>query len=528
LFGNTNTLKKKRDKGEKRKERGTGIHMNVLHSITNKNGIIVADNDDVIARSVPFTNKHITIELLPYACETLHAITQHRAILACDTILEVLEPGSPSVLLEKHREKFEEDHVLCRVESIRELIVQYVHSPVHLEQIVSVVQRFRSQFEREKTSYDWMINACLERYAFHPYTAMNMFERAITLSPNNYEVYIYLSNLLNSDEFERPIDSVKCLHFGVAICDYLLSIEYNEFHLRRIMANRLVFLGRIESHKRRAYIDPQSEELELRYYQQALQIDPSAFHASFYLGFFYGFRTNYLRSSNIQIISPERERAFEKSIAHFERTLSMLDENKKIIFQSIIYNNIAAIRIQLHQFDEAMQWYAETLKTYEKMGWALRDRSFCLRNQRKYKEAIDSYSYCIDVLKPENPKTMAELLLTRTFWQMSCSQDLLASFSTHNTVNYLKDIDKVIETNPSNCFAWYLKSAVLWHTQKRLEACACLDEGISKCQDSNSAALFQLLERRAELYAMLGNNNGQQLQKYIDIAKNFAACHMRF
>jgi len=471
-------------------------------------------------------------------------LTQHRAILCCDILLDVAQHNRIT-LLDKHSDQLVEDRVWSRMKSMCEFI-QDLHNNVkkksRIEQrVVPLILRMKKTFQEKKTSHDWMINACLERYMFHPYTALEMFQKSISLSPSNYEVYMYLSNLLNSDEFERSLDAIKCLHTAVSICDALISIEYDPFSLRRIQANRLVFLGRILSHRSKVSLDAQINQflatglhqndppinpsnLELIMYQTALLVDRHAFHASFYIGFFYGFSSS-LQSVTVGLGAgtgaPDREEALATSIVHFTKTLSLLDENKKVIFQSIIYNNIAAMRIQLHEYDEALKWYSETLKSNSMMGWAIRDKSLCLRLQNKFKEALDNFTFCIETLVPENPKTKAELMVTKAFWEVSENNLTVSSRST-----LIASLSTALAIDPASCFGWYLKSVLLWSYDEKA-AIECLTKGISHAQGNNTLGIMQLLDKRADFYRAARNVDANLLKEYQKQAKRFVDVHMR-
>ena len=195
------------------------------------------------------------------------------------------------------------------------------------------------------------------------------------------------------------------------------------------------------------------------------------------------------------------------------------------------------MKIQLQLDDEALEWYDLTLKENKNMGWAIRDKSFCLRNvsstsqceitkfmtvnivsaqKNQHKEAIENYNYCINVLQPENPKTKAELIATKAFWEVSLS-------GARNEA-VLGDLNEVVKMDPSSSFGWYLKAIVLWNMERRQDSTDCINLGIRSCRDSNPMGLAQLLERRADIQSSIAASDATLCK---EISRNFSCTFMR-
>lgn len=77
---------------------------------------------------------------------------------------------------------------------------------------------------KTETSYGYMIMGCLERYRYHPITALRHFRQSLHLNPSNYETRMYIANTLDSDVLNMRLECSKQLQICVHVCQNLIDI----------------------------------------------------------------------------------------------------------------------------------------------------------------------------------------------------------------------------------------------------------------------------------------------------------------
>ncbi len=195
------------------------------HNINNMNNINVNNNMNNNNNNNNFKDMNfqqqsllpqLTLSLFQYSINTFHMITQHRAILYCDILLnlshyllsrqekwqnlvEGIHENDEKTcdneneqkqyieqVLEQYRDQLVEDKLQNRMRTLCYWLFLQFSGVSHrrnnenfVGEILHMLKEQKSLFQREKTSHDWMTKACLERYMFHPYTALKWFKKSV-------------------------------------------------------------------------------------------------------------------------------------------------------------------------------------------------------------------------------------------------------------------------------------------------------------------------------------------------------------
>ncbi|KAL0488237.1 hypothetical protein AKO1_008908 [Acrasis kona] len=370
----------------------------------------------------------------------------------------------------------------------------------YLQQKTTNAEYFRNTIQnqlqtcRRRTSYDHMIGGCLQRYCYHPITALRLFEEALECNPFNYEARMYMANTLHSDAINKRLECSKELGLSAYVCRKLIAglqqslklLNMSEELLHYTLRDHSSFLHLLEG---RILVNRGKLEEAINMYREAKNINPRSFHTHFYMGFYYGFN-----------LGNSLEK-FQTSIQLFHESLSMCTIPQRPIFEGIIYNNIAALLIRLDRFTEAMIYYEKTLSSNPDMGWAYRDRSFLHRANARYELAINDYTKCLE-MKPEISSERAQFYGYRGM--------LLTYVNKHSEVE--RDLMQSILLDPNNSFAYIALTTYYAENNNPEMVMDVLDQGVTRCGPSTTD-LTRLLAARHDYYSYYNPSQMNQIRK---------------
>jgi tetratricopeptide (TPR) repeat protein len=293
---------------------------------------------------------------IDHALSLFHNITKKVAIIALKTVIE--ENGDS--LSKKDESSLNEWQILGQVRVLKNQLQRNrsKSDPIArfiVQTLEEKVLKQLEQFVADDTSYDYMTNAMLQRFQFHPYKAKALFQKAISLNCRNFEA-IYCQSMI-SLRLIRVIDYLKCLKVALFICDQEIHemnlaarssedpdmVWFDESPINMANAFKHAILGRI-------YIKYKSHKRALREYKIALRFDPRFMFSYFYMGQYYAF-------------DGERNEALAKK--NFEKALSLVGVQRRSVYTSLIYDNMGQSCENFTDNQAAMECYERAIQCNE-------------------------------------------------------------------------------------------------------------------------------------------------------------------
>ncbi|KAL9644972.1 hypothetical protein ABK040_004465 [Willaertia magna] len=220
-------------------------------------------------------------------------------------------------------------------------------------------------------------------------SALDYFNQAIDLEPNNYEGYLEKSICMSL--FNKPIDSIRILYEGLFRCNfsYCFSNEEREVE-KQYFFN--IFKGLIEEANERY-------EESLLLYKKAAELVPNGFYALFSLGFSLGS----LSLDSGPIDATLKVKYIKESKQYFLDALEILQKSSHHskyhkFYISILYTNIGWVERESNELsNESLRYYTLAANLNQKHIRAFCSRASLYSKQNLYSEAIADISTCIQI-----------------------------------------------------------------------------------------------------------------------------------
>jgi tetratricopeptide (TPR) repeat protein len=293
---------------------------------------------------------------IDHALSLFHNITRKVAINALKAVLE----ENNDSFLKKEEPAFNEWQILGQVRVLKNQLERNRKKSDPMGKFIvqtleEKIMKQLEQFMQDETSYDYMTNAMLQRFQFHPYKAKALFQKAIALNSRNFEA-IYCQSMI-SLRLIRVIDYLKCLKVALFICDQEIHemnlanrtnqdpdmIWFDDLPINLANAFRHAILGRI-------FIKYKQHKRALREYKTALRFDPRFMFSYFYMGQYYAF-------------DGERNEALAKK--NFEKALALVGVQRRSVYTSLIYDNMGQSCENFTDNQAAMECYEKAIQSNE-------------------------------------------------------------------------------------------------------------------------------------------------------------------
>jgi glycogen synthase len=143
--------------------------------------------------------------------EFVQLLLQHLQNVTCDVAIQAIESLDDDTKFS--RQLFFEWRILEVVETIKLVKKDYMRTKIrhHLQQL------------DKESSYDLMMRGCLERYKYHPLTALQLFQQSIDHNSINYETRMYIANTLDSDALNKRLECSHELEYSMYICQLVID-----------------------------------------------------------------------------------------------------------------------------------------------------------------------------------------------------------------------------------------------------------------------------------------------------------------
>jgi YesN/AraC family two-component response regulator len=148
-------------------------------------------------------------EFVDLLLQHLQNVSQNVAIQALDSIQDDFKHNLCSQLFEE-----------WRITEIL-LLIRMINT-INAEHMQSLISKHMRDLEHH-TSYDLMMSGCLERYKYHPITALRLFKESIQRNPLNYETRMYMANTLDSEALNRRLECSHELELSMNLCQYVID-----------------------------------------------------------------------------------------------------------------------------------------------------------------------------------------------------------------------------------------------------------------------------------------------------------------
>jgi hypothetical protein len=143
-------------------------------------------------------------------------------------LLQHLQNVSQNVAIQA-LESIQDDFIYCQCSQLFEewkiteilRMIRMVNT-INQEHMGSLISKHMRDLEH-RTSYDLMMNGCLERYKYHPCTALRLFKESIERNPLNYETRMYMANTLDSEALNKRLECSHELELGMNLCQYVID-----------------------------------------------------------------------------------------------------------------------------------------------------------------------------------------------------------------------------------------------------------------------------------------------------------------
>ncbi|KAL0478587.1 hypothetical protein AKO1_008158 [Acrasis kona] len=328
---------------------------------------------------------------IEHALSLFQNITKREAVRA---LRAVLEDGD--TLVTKYEAVFIEWQIFGQVKLMNSQLrrCKLLDSEIGVYIYKTASEKLRAQLEqitKEETSYDYMTNAMLQRFQFHPYKAKALFQRAIALNTRNFEA-IYCQSMI-SLRLIRVVDYLKCLKVALHICEQeihemtLASPEqtddvdlhwFDEAPIKQANAFRHAILGRI-------YIKYKEHQKALQEYKASLNFDKRFMFSYFYMGQYYAF-------------DGERNEALAKK--NFKKALSLVGVQRKTVYTSLIYDNMGQSCENFADNQAAMECYEKAIHSNKLYAWGYQGRGYVNGSWNLFDKAIQDSTMCLQ-FEPE-------------------------------------------------------------------------------------------------------------------------------